>query len=75
MAEFVKDYSREAQLHQISGVQEGLITDFPAYIVVFLIHLLAHDTSFPPMDCLDEETYAQFCRYEDPFDLIALQIS
>ncbi|XP_021806603.1 sister chromatid cohesion protein PDS5 homolog A isoform X3 [Prunus avium] len=61
MAEFVKDYSREAQLHQISGVQEGLITDFPAYIVVFLIHLLAHDTSFPPMDCLDEETYAQFC--------------
>ncbi|XP_008219648.1 PREDICTED: sister chromatid cohesion protein PDS5 homolog A isoform X1 [Prunus mume] len=61
MAEFVKDYSREAQLHQISGVQEGLITDFPAYIVVFLIHLLAHDTSFPPVDCLDEETYARFC--------------
>ncbi|XP_028962950.2 sister chromatid cohesion protein PDS5 homolog B-like isoform X2 [Malus domestica] len=34
IAEFVKDYSREAQVRQISGVQEGLNTDFPAYIVV-----------------------------------------
>ncbi|KAM1074484.1 hypothetical protein ACFX11_019663 [Malus domestica] len=61
IAEFVKDYSREAQVRQISGVQEGLNTDFPAYIVVFLIHILAHDTGFPPEDCQDEKAYAQFC--------------
>ncbi|KAK9945794.1 hypothetical protein M0R45_011293 [Rubus argutus] len=61
MTEFIKDYSREAQAHQISGAQEGLMTSFPAYIVVFLIHLLAHDKGFPHEDCQDEEIYAQFC--------------
>ncbi|KAM5564215.1 sister chromatid cohesion protein PDS5 [Rosa sericea] len=61
MTEFIKDYSREAQAHQISGAQEGLMTSFPAYIVVFLIHLLAHDKDFPHEDCQDGEIYAQFC--------------
>lgn len=61
MTEFIKDYSREAQAHQTSGAQEGLVTSFPAYIVVFLIHLLAHDKDFPSEDCRDGEIYAQFC--------------
>ena len=63
MAEFVKEYSKEARIRQTSGVQQGLVIDFPAYIVIFLIHLLAHDRGFPSEDCQDEETYAQFCRY------------
>lgn len=61
MTEFIKDYSKEAQAHQTAGAQEGLVTSFPAYIVVFLIHLLAHDKDFPSEDCWDGEIYAQFC--------------
>jgi hypothetical protein len=37
--------------------------DYPAYIVVFLIHVLAHDAGFPPDGCQDEQVYAQFCRW------------
>ncbi|XP_062078396.1 sister chromatid cohesion protein PDS5 homolog B isoform X2 [Humulus lupulus] len=59
MAEFIKEYGREAR--QTTGDKEGLITAFPAYIVVFLIHLLAHDKDFPLEDCQNEELYAQFC--------------
>lgn len=61
MAEFVKQYGREAR--QTSGDKKGLITDFPAYIVVYLIHSLAHNKDFPHEDCQNEELYAQFCRY------------
>ncbi|KAM1774539.1 hypothetical protein ACFX1R_045959 [Malus domestica] len=66
IAEFVKDYSREAQVRQISGVQEGLNTDFPAYIVVANcldrgILLRNRNPCFPPDDCQDENAYAQFC--------------
>ncbi|KAL6962149.1 hypothetical protein U1Q18_037103 [Sarracenia purpurea var. burkii] len=60
MAEFIREYSREAQIHLTSAKQLGL-TDYPAYIVVFLIHILAHDSGFPPENC-DEEMYAQFLR-------------
>lgn len=63
MAEFVKEYSREARIRQTAGDKQGLITDFPAYIVVFLIHFLAHDNDFPLEDCQNEELYARFCRY------------
>ncbi|GLT61168.1 hypothetical protein SLA2020_338920 [Shorea laevis] len=61
MAEFIKEYSREARIRQASAAQGGSITDYPAYIVVFLIYLLAHDTGFPHENCQDEELYAQFC--------------
>ncbi|POO00116.1 Coatomer beta subunit [Trema orientale] len=61
MAEFVKEYSREARIRQTAGDKKGLITDFPAYIVVFLIHFLAHDKDFPLEDCQNEKMYAQFC--------------
>ncbi|XP_028067959.1 sister chromatid cohesion protein PDS5 homolog A isoform X5 [Camellia sinensis] len=59
MAEFVREYSRDARIRQTSGKQLGL-PDYPAYIVVFLIHVLAHDSGFPPENCGDEEIYAQF---------------
>ncbi|GAV71980.1 Cnd1 domain-containing protein [Cephalotus follicularis] len=61
VAEFIKDYSTLARIRQTSALQGGSITDYPAYIVVFLIHVLAHDRDFPPEDCEDEETFAQFC--------------
>ncbi|KAK4572839.1 hypothetical protein RGQ29_031022 [Quercus rubra] len=61
MAEFIKEYSREARIRQSSSVQGGAITDYPAYIVVFLIYFLAHDTGFPSENCPEEEIYAQFC--------------
>ncbi|XP_062146872.1 sister chromatid cohesion protein PDS5 homolog B isoform X4 [Alnus glutinosa] len=61
MAEFIKEYSREARIRQASAAQGGSITDYPAYIVVFLIYLLAHDTGFPHENCQDEELYVQFC--------------
>ncbi|XP_021284773.1 sister chromatid cohesion protein PDS5 homolog A isoform X2 [Herrania umbratica] len=61
MVEFIKEYSREARIRQTSMVQGWSIMDFPAYIVVFLIHLLAHDAGFPSEDCQDEAIYAQFC--------------
>ncbi|THG17239.1 hypothetical protein TEA_014995 [Camellia sinensis var. sinensis] len=57
--EFVREYSRDARIRQTSGKQLGL-PDYPAYIVVFLIHVLAHDSGFPPENCGDEEIYAQF---------------
>ncbi|KAI4337812.1 hypothetical protein L6164_016184 [Bauhinia variegata] len=60
MAEFIKDYSREARARQTSAMQ-GAVIDYPAYIVVFLIHVLAHDPGFPSESCQDEETYADFC--------------
>ncbi|KAJ7965575.1 sister chromatid cohesion protein PDS5-like A isoform X1 [Quillaja saponaria] len=59
MDEFIKEYSREARNLQNSSVQ-GAMTNCPAYILVFLIHILAHDSDFPPEGCL-EETYARFC--------------
>ncbi|XP_048332268.2 sister chromatid cohesion protein PDS5 homolog B isoform X1 [Ziziphus jujuba] len=61
MAEFVREYGREARIRQTSEVQQGLIIDFPACIVIFLIHLLAHDRDYPSEDCQDEITYAKFC--------------
>lgn len=33
------------------------------YILVFLIHVLAHDDKFPSENCQDEGAYAEFCRY------------
>ncbi|GMN51775.1 hypothetical protein TIFTF001_020913 [Ficus carica] len=61
MTEFVKEYSREARIRQTARVQQGLITDFPAYVVVFLIHLLAHDKEFPLEECQNETLCARFC--------------
>ncbi|KAJ9673634.1 hypothetical protein PVL29_023280 [Vitis rotundifolia] len=61
MAEFMKECRKEAQVRQTSAMQGGTITDYPAYMVVFLVHVLAHDTNFPSETCQDEEIFAQFC--------------
>ncbi|XP_050211868.1 sister chromatid cohesion protein PDS5 homolog B [Mercurialis annua] len=62
MEDFIKEYSIEARIRQNSAVEGGSLTDYPAYVVVFLIHILAHDTCFPPEDSQDEQEYAHFCR-------------
>ncbi|KDP32795.1 hypothetical protein JCGZ_12087 [Jatropha curcas] len=59
--EFIKEYGLEARNRQTSAVQGGPFTDYPAYVVVHLIHILAHDADFPPNDCQDEQAYANFC--------------
>ncbi|XP_038899210.1 sister chromatid cohesion protein PDS5 homolog A isoform X2 [Benincasa hispida] len=61
MADFIERYSKIAQIHQTSVVPDGSMTFVPAYIVVFLIYILAHDSDFPLVDCQDENVYAQFC--------------
>ncbi|KAG5544487.1 hypothetical protein RHGRI_017042 [Rhododendron griersonianum] len=61
MREFVKEFRRKARTRQTSAKQQGF-TDYPEYIVVFLIHVLAHDSGFPPENCDDEEIYALFLR-------------
>ncbi|WCJ44636.1 hypothetical protein M5689_025294 [Euphorbia peplus] len=61
LEEFIKDYSKKAGNHQTSAVQEGSLTNYPAYTVVFLVHILAHDDGFPPQDCEDEKAYTYFC--------------
>lgn len=40
------------------------MTNCPEYIIVFLIHFLAHNEKFPSENCQDEYTYAEFCRYD-----------
>lgn len=62
MAEYIGEYSKRAQLRQNSPGQGGLI-DYPVYIVVFLIHVLAHDDLFPLEECENGEVFAQFCRF------------
>ncbi|KAI8550996.1 hypothetical protein RHMOL_Rhmol06G0150300 [Rhododendron molle] len=61
MREFLKEFRRKARTRQTSAKQQGF-TDYPEYIVVFLIHVLAHDSGFPPENCEDEEIYALFLR-------------
>ncbi|KAL2520021.1 ARM repeat superfamily protein [Forsythia ovata] len=58
LEEFIRGYSKGAQNHETTATQGP--TDCPAYIIVFLVHVLAHDTSFPAPDCQDEDVYAQF---------------
>lgn len=61
MREFIKDYSILARRRQTSAVQ-GVIIDYPAYILVFLIHVLARNNDFPFEVCQDEKPYADLCR-------------
>ncbi|KAG4969928.1 hypothetical protein JHK85_036349 [Glycine max] len=60
MREFIKDYSILARRRQTSAVQ-GVIIDYPAYILVFLIHVLARNNDFPFEVCQDEKPYADLC--------------
>uniref|UniRef100_A0A1D1YLJ6 Sister chromatid cohesion protein PDS5 A n=1 Tax=Anthurium amnicola TaxID=1678845 RepID=A0A1D1YLJ6_9ARAE len=64
LADFFMEHNRDGCIRQNSSVQDkdgGTMTTFPAYIVVFLIHVLAHDQSFPSGNHPDGETYARFC--------------
>ncbi|KAL3845532.1 hypothetical protein ACJIZ3_002935 [Penstemon smallii] len=58
MEEFINGFGKGAQMHE-SMATEGAV-DHPVYLIVFLIHVLAHDTNFPSTDCQDEKIYAQF---------------
>ncbi|KAK7301359.1 hypothetical protein RJT34_12222 [Clitoria ternatea] len=60
MAEFIKDYSIIARKRKISGV-EGAMIYHPAYILVFLIHVLAWNTDFPFEVCQDAKMYTDLC--------------
>ena len=71
MEEFIREYGREARKRQTSESQGGVL-DYPEYMVVFLVHVLAHDVDFPPDNCQDEELYAWLCRYMHFFDGMAV---
>jgi len=60
MAEFIKDYSIAACKRQPSSVQ-GAIVDYPAYVLVYMIHVLAQINDFPEA-YQNEEVYADICR-------------
>ncbi|CDY38335.1 BnaA02g18280D [Brassica napus] len=57
---FIRNATREARAGRDVDQRESL-TDCPAYMIVFLIHVLAHDPDFPSEDCMDEHVYARFC--------------
>ncbi|KAJ8563635.1 hypothetical protein K7X08_032087 [Anisodus acutangulus] len=59
MEEFVHEYGNAARINRISTMP-GHVTGFPVYIVVFLIHVLAHDPNFPTADHHDANFCAQF---------------
>ncbi|KAK8466806.1 hypothetical protein PHAVU_008G163350 [Phaseolus vulgaris] len=61
MAEFIRDYSIVAHKRETSATQ-GVIIDYPAYILVFLIHVLARSNDFPFEVCPDEKIYADVFR-------------
>ncbi|GFP89800.1 sister chromatid cohesion protein pds5 homolog a [Phtheirospermum japonicum] len=58
LEEFIGQYGKRAQLHETTAMQES--ANHPVYLVVFLIHVLAHDPDFPAPDCRDENIYAEF---------------
>lgn len=61
MEEFVHVYGSAARINRMSTMP-GHVTAFPVYMVVFLIHVLAHDPNFPTADHHDANSYAQFFR-------------
>ncbi|XP_055832582.1 sister chromatid cohesion protein PDS5 homolog B isoform X3 [Solanum dulcamara] len=59
MEEFVHVYGNAARINQMSTMP-GHVTGFPVYIVVYLIHVLAHDANFPTADHHDANSCPQF---------------
>ncbi|XP_019257336.1 PREDICTED: sister chromatid cohesion protein PDS5 homolog A isoform X3 [Nicotiana attenuata] len=59
MEEFVQEYGNTARINQISTMP-GHVTGLPVYVVVFVIHILAHDPNFPTADHHDANFCAQF---------------
>ncbi|KAL6515543.1 hypothetical protein OROHE_018577 [Orobanche hederae] len=58
LEEFIREYGKRAQPHETMTMQES--ANHPVHLVVFLIHVLAHDPNFPAPDCRDENIYAEF---------------
>ncbi|KAL0314313.1 UNVERIFIED_CONTAM: Sister chromatid cohesion protein pds5 [Sesamum angustifolium] len=58
LEKFIREYGKGAQIHETKTMQGA--TNHPVYIVVFLIHVLAHATDFPSSECQDEKLYARF---------------
>ncbi|XP_008785877.2 sister chromatid cohesion protein PDS5 homolog A [Phoenix dactylifera] len=64
LTEFLKNNGGKLRKHQKilkKDTAGGTMTSYPEYIVVFLIHILAHDHDFPSENCHDEDAYAEFC--------------
>jgi hypothetical protein len=57
MAEFIKDYSIPACRRQPSSVS----VNYPEYILMFLIHVLAWSNDFPDAN-LNQQVHAHICR-------------
>ncbi|KAG8378272.1 hypothetical protein BUALT_Bualt08G0120300 [Buddleja alternifolia] len=58
LEEYIREYGKGAQIQEITTAQGA--ANHPVYLVVFLIHVLAHDAEFPSPDCPDARVYAQF---------------
>ncbi|KAI3464509.1 hypothetical protein Pfo_021172 [Paulownia fortunei] len=58
LEEFIREYGKGAQILETTTMQGA--ANHPVYIVVFLIHVLAHEPNFPAPDCRDEKIYAHF---------------
>lgn len=65
LEEFIWEYGKRVQIHE-TMTKEGA-TAHPACLVVFLIHVLAHDHNFPAPDCRDVKIYAEFIWYSELF--------
>lgn len=64
LTEFIKERSKDSRVPQNSSINSadgGTMTNCPEYIIVFLIHVLAHEENFPSENCQDEDAYAEFC--------------
>ncbi|XP_057735278.1 sister chromatid cohesion protein PDS5 homolog B isoform X2 [Arachis stenosperma] len=59
IAEFIKDYGLVTRKQQ-SSAAHGAVAH-PAYMVVYLIHVLAQNSDFPLEGCRNEKLYADFC--------------
>lgn len=61
MEEFIREYGKRVQIHE-TMTKEGAATH-SSCLIMFLIHVLAHDRNFPAPDCEDAKIYAEFMRY------------
>ncbi|KAK1422159.1 hypothetical protein QVD17_25081 [Tagetes erecta] len=59
MEEVIKTRHIEAKVHRSSTVKRDA-TDNPVCAVIFLIHILAHDSDFPSQDSETEESFRSF---------------
>ncbi|EPS65437.1 hypothetical protein M569_09341 [Genlisea aurea] len=58
LEDFIREYSKEAQM--LNTLLASNKASHPAYMVVYLIDILAHAPSFPSPGCRSENLWAQF---------------